>query len=115
MAELYFDDDTITFTDDHPFYIYNRVWCSLVPEKTLSNYSNYNGIGQIKIGDLFLYNKGDKLILKKLIRYLYKDKEVGVMTYTIKNLKQGNTYFVYAILTGVENLKNLSSINLNGK
>jgi Ataxin-1 and HBP1 module (AXH) len=115
LTELYFDDDTITCTDDHPFYIDNKGWCSLVPEKTLSNYSNYNNIGQIKIGDLFLYKKGDKLILKKLIRYSYKGKEDGVMTYTITNLKQGNTYFVNGILTGVENFKNLSSINLKGK
>lgn len=112
LTELYFDDDTITCTDDHPFYVENKGWCSIDPKKTLSNYSNYYSVGQIKIGDLFLYKKGNKLILKKLNGYSYKSKEDVVMTYTITNLKKGNTYFVNGILTGVENFKKLSSITI---
>lgn len=108
LTELFFSDDTITCTNDHPFYIENKGWCSLVPQKTMNNYSNYSIIKQLEVGDLFIYKNDNNIVTKKLIGYNFKKSESGEMTFTITSLKHGNTYFVNGLLTGVENLKNLN-------
>ena len=54
LIDLCFADDTITCTKDHPFYIEGKGWCSVMPSETTRNYSNYNEVSKIEIGDFFL-------------------------------------------------------------
>ena len=103
LVELYFNNDTITCTSDHPFYLENKGWCSLEPLTTMKNYSNYSTVEQMNIGDLFLLKNGDNVTSTKLIGYSFLKEEE--MTYTITELTKGNTYFVNGVLTGVEDLK----------
>jgi len=104
LVELQYENDTITCTDDHPFFIENKGWCSLNPEKTMRNYSNYPKVNLLEKGDSFLSSSGSGITTIKLedIKFLTK----GEMTYTITGLKKGNTYFANGILTGVEILEN---------
>ena len=104
LVELYFDNDTITCTTDHPFFINNKGWSSLDPHKTMFNYTNYPKVKKLAIGDSFILKEGDKVSFSKLIGFTYKTS--GEMTYTITKISNGNTYFVNGILTGVEHLKN---------
>lgn len=104
LVELQYENDTITCTDDHPFFIENKGWCSLNPEKTMRNYSNYPKVNLLEKGDSFLSSSDNGITTIKLedIKFLTK----GEMTYTITGLKKGNTYFANGILTGVEILEN---------
>jgi hypothetical protein len=111
LIELYFANDTITCTDDHPFYIINKGWCSLLPNRTLINYSNYSNIKELVVGDLFMFNYNDQISSKKLIGYSYKKSSSEEITYTITKLNKGNTYFVNGVLTGVEELKKITDNN----
>jgi hypothetical protein len=105
LVELYFPNDTIVCTIDHPFYIQSKGWSSLSPTKTINNYHNYLNIKLIEIGDIFVQKKDGKITSEKLSGISYKQRESRQMTYTITSLKNGNTYFVNGILTGVEQLK----------
>ena len=104
LVELHYENDTITCTDDHPFFIENKGWCSLNPEKTMRNYSNYPKVNLLEKGDSFLSSFGSGITTIKLedIKFLTK----GEMTYTITGLKKGNTYFANGILTGIETVEN---------
>ena len=103
LVELYYDNDTIICTDDHPFLIEKKGWCSLNPKKTMQNYSNYPKVNLLENGDLFLSNSDNGISTKQLNEIKYLNK--GEMTYTITGLKKGNTYFANGILTGIELLK----------
>ena len=104
LVELHYENDTITCTDDHPFFINHKGWCSLNPEKTMRNYSNYPKVNLLEKGDSFISSSGSGITTIKLedIKFLTK----GEMTYTITGLKKGNTYFANGILTGVEIIEN---------
>tara|TARA_Y100001954_G_C15666218_1_gene530320 strand:+ start:209 stop:883 length:675 start_codon:yes stop_codon:yes gene_type:complete len=104
LVELHYENDTITCTDDHPFFINHKGWCSLNPEKTMRNYSNYPKVNLLEKGDSFISSSSSGITTIKLedIKFLTK----GEMTYTITGLKKGNTYFANGILTGVEILEN---------
>ena len=106
MVKLIFSNDTITCTKDHPFYIENKGWCSLYPQKTLNNYSNYSKVVKIQKNDLFIFRNGVEIAANKLIDIIDLKDDYGQMTYTITRLKKGNSYFANGILTGVEHLKN---------
>lgn len=102
LIDLCFSDDTITCTSDHPFFIKNKGWCSVSPEKTIANYSNYDEVARIEKGDIFLTNHWDGILEKKLTRILQHKSDDSELTYTINKLKRGTTYFVNGILTGTE-------------
>jgi hypothetical protein len=106
LVKLIFSNDTITCTKDHPFYIENKGWCSLEPQKTLNNYSNYPKVYKFNKNDWFIFKNGKDIIVNKLIDIVDLKNDYGQMTYTITKLKKGNTYFANGILTGVEYFKN---------
>jgi len=107
LVELYFKHDTITSTTDHPYYVYNKGWCSFKPNSTLMNYSNYNKVNKISNGDYFILNNGDK---SQLIGYSYINQEM--QTYTITKLENGNTFYVNGVLVGVEEINKHTTNNV---
>ena len=102
--ELYFNHDTITSTTDHPYYVYNKGWCSFKPNSTLMNYSNYDKVNKISNGDHFILNNGKR---SQLLGHSYINQEK--QTYTITKLEKGNTFYVNGILVGVEEINKLTS------
>jgi hypothetical protein len=55
LVKLIFSNDTITCTKDHPFYLENKGWCSIDPQRTINNYSNYTNVTKIQKNDLFIF------------------------------------------------------------
>jgi hypothetical protein len=111
LVELIFMHDTITSTKDHPYYVFNKGWSSFKPSVTLARYSNYDSIKEISNGDFFILSNGEK---SELIGHSYLNEERK--TYTITQLKDGNTFYVNGILVGVEEIEkypnNITSRNL---
>jgi hypothetical protein len=111
LIDLCFSDDTITCTKDHPFYIDGKGWSSVMPSETTRNYSNYSEVATIEVGDFFLMVDNGDLKAKKLMAIEKHGNEEGELTYAITELKEGNTYFVNGVLTGVEQLRQKASAN----
>lgn len=101
LVELYFNHDTITSTDDHPYFVDTKAWSSFNPRATILNYNNYNDVSNIKIGDSFILSNGNKA---ELLGYKFINEPK--QTYTITKLENGNTFFVNKILVGVEEIQN---------
>ena len=99
LVELYFRHDTLTSTDDHPYYVHDKGWSSFKPNATLNNYSNYDRVSQITKGDYFILSNDEKC---QLMGYAYLDQERN--TYTITQLENGNTFYVNGVLVGVEEI-----------
>lgn len=88
----------ITATQDHPFVIENKGWCSLKPEKS-KQYKRFENIAEIKIGDYFFTSNGkDKLVSIELI-------EGEQETYTISKLSSGDNFIANGFIVGIEELK----------
>ncbi len=97
FIEYHFDHDSITATLDHPFYLSNKGWSSYNPEATSSRYNNYNVVGKIAVGDVFIQANGNKTRLNS-----YTIIEERRPSYTITKLSEGNCFYVNDILVGVE-------------
>lgn len=106
LVELYFANDTITATPDHPFYVAEKGWASFSPDQTLHHYSNYTQVGAIAVGDKFLSAKGQYQTLLG-----YSRIEDCQPTYTITLLEKGNNFYVNGILVGVEQLAQPLHVN----
>jgi len=106
LVELYFKHDTITSTDDHPYYVYEKGWSSFKPNSTIAKYSNYDSVNKITNGDYFILNNGERC---QLTGYSYVNQEKK--TYTITKLKNGNTFYVNGILVGVEEINKYPTYN----
>lgn len=100
---IFLDGSEVTSTDDHPFLLEKKGWSSYNPAKS-RQYSNYDSIEHIDIGDNFLQlDKEGKLISSKLIKIeSIKDRQ---KTYTIAGLENGNDFFANGFLAGVEQLR----------
>jgi len=100
---IFSDGSEVTSTDDHPFLLKKKGWSSYNPAKS-RQYSNYDSIEKIEIGDNFLQlDKEGKLISSKLIEIeIIKDRQ---KTYTIAGLESGDDFFANGFLAGVEELK----------
>jgi hypothetical protein len=87
----------ITATQDHPFKIHDKGWCSLKPEKS-KQYKGFENISKIDIGDFFLTVNGlDKLLA---IDFLEGDQE----TYTISRISSGDNFIANGLIVGVEEI-----------
>lgn len=101
LIELFFDHDTITSTKDHPYYVRSKGWCSFNPTATEANYSNYNSVKVIVLGDDFIRSDGSTTKLLA-INPIKKGTQI---TYTITKLKDGDAFYVNDILVGVEKIR----------
>jgi len=104
LVELYFNHDTIISTDDHPYFVVDKYWSSFSPNATEFNYTNYEKVNKIEVGDMFVLSDGE---LTKLLGFSYLNDSRD--TYTITKLDKGNTFFVNGILVGVEEIRKHNS------
>lgn len=88
---------SITATQDHPFLIKNKGWCSLAPDKS-KQYKGFEEISKMQIGDLFLTSKKPDKLLS--IDYLDGLQE----TYTISKLSSGDNFIANGFIVGVEEI-----------
>lgn len=96
MVRLGFDGKEITVTNDHPFYIKGKGWC------TVNGYANsittfLGEISKLEIGDGFVGTNGETFELKAITPL-----QICVPTYTITRLKNGNSFFANGLLVAVE-------------
>ena len=104
------DGSTISATDDHPFLLKSKDWASLNAKKS-SNYSDFQNISQIEIGDLFIASDSTgKTETKELTEITQLTKPIK--TYTISGLKnQTNNFIAEGFVVGVEKLKIITVAN----
>lgn len=118
-APIHNDLVTISFTndiknintEDHPYYVKGKGWCSYKPELTFQRY----GLEalQLKEGDICYYYKGGELMEIKIVEFISLNSEVK--TYNLTEIENSNNYFAngFLIHNESENLKNTSKVPLN--
>jgi hypothetical protein len=102
LINLYFDGFTIISTNDHPYFVDKKGWCSVNPEKS-NIYKNIEESGLIAVGDnvIFLNEKG-KIESKKLIKIKKLNKTAE--TFTITRLDKNKCFFANGLLVAIEEL-----------
>jgi hypothetical protein len=100
---IFQNGDSIISTQDHPFLINDKGWCSLHPDKS-SIYQGFEHIKKIEIGDSFnMIAQDGGHTLNKLIKIEYLK---GIQeTYTISKLSLGNNFIANGFIVGIEDLK----------
>lgn len=103
LVILDFGSTAVTATDDHPFYIKGKGWCSVSPEKT-QIYRNMENAKSLAVGDAayFLDAQGSMTtaVLQKITPL-----ENAAETYTVTKLEgQNGDFFANGLLVGVEEL-----------
>ncbi len=88
---------TITATQDHPFMVNGKGWCSLQPNKTRL-YESFNEVNKIMVGDDFTTIE----LTDKLVEIVYLEGQQ--MTYTISKTRLGNIFCANGFLVGVEEI-----------
>lgn len=118
-APIHNDLVTISFTndiknintEDHPYYVKGKGWCSFKPELTFQRY----GLEalQLKEGDICFYYKDGELLEIKIVEIISLDIEVK--TYNLTEIENSNNYFAngFLVYNESENLKNTSKVPLN--
>jgi hypothetical protein len=87
-----------TNTQDHPYFVKGKGWCSFSPEQSTERYSL--STSKLEVGDkCFVYQKGK---LKKVKVTSIVRQEGMVKTYNLTGLKVGNSYFANGILVNNE-------------
>lgn len=103
LLELTLEDGKrIVTTDDHPFYLANKGWCSYNPEKTMKN-QQYTSVGAYKVADrLVVVNSGSSEVkgaALTAIKRLPDAREV----YTLE-LEDGDNFIANGFVLGEERL-----------
>jgi RHS repeat-associated protein len=81
-------------TDDHPYFVKNKGWCSYNPEKTMQNYALETL--QLETGDVCYHLHQSKLVE---IQVLSIKQVIGqVRTYNLSDVKKYNNFFANGIL-----------------
>lgn len=94
---LSFGKQTLEVTNDHPFYVANKGWCSLQPEKTMERYENYGQVQRLELGDALQMAEGSQVKITSIETLVG-----GKMTYTVSSLEEGNTFIVNGAVVGTE-------------
>jgi len=89
----------IISTEDHPYFILNKGWCSFSPELTYNNYGI--SVGEIEIYDVCLTLKNRRLKKVKVVQIDRIAKPLR--TFNISKIGNSNNYFVNGILVRNEN------------
>ena len=85
IAQFIFSDGTITTnTKDHPYYVIDKGWCSVIP-------TNHINTEIFKIGDICIKDDDTQVSLVDII-----DVSNDLMTYTFTT--NSNTYYANNIL-----------------
>lgn len=96
LVRLDIGNKQIKVTNDHPFYVEGKGWCSV--NGFANSVTSYLGkIQQLEIGDNVLGSNGATFKLKAIVPL-----QVCVPTYTITQLSKGNSFFANGLLVAVE-------------
>ena len=113
MMRMEFSDGTVIHsTFDHPYYVKNKGWCSLKPDVTNDLITNISDVGRLEESDVCHLLKEGQLTE---VEFVGSERiPTFQRTYTIKRLKENNTFFAKGVLVGVETVKEIESKNLLG-
>jgi len=97
LVILDFGERVTKNTEDHPFFVKGKGWCSVSPRLTKSRYPVFKNVdvGQLEVGDECFLLKGSKLFPISL-KSIFPTKGL-VQTYNL-NVDQTSTYFANGIL-----------------
>ncbi|MFZ5941423.1 MAG: hypothetical protein ACOYXB_12700 [Bacteroidota bacterium] len=90
--------EEIISNEDHPFYVFNKGWCSFNPQATYDNY----GL-QVKLlqpSDMCLSIFGDKIKKQKIFRIAPLD--MTIKTYNLSKISNSTNFFANGILVSNE-------------
>jgi hypothetical protein len=90
--------EEIISTEDHPYYVKDKGWCSFNPEQTSKNYGIETK--QIEVSDYCLTFKNNKLKKVKVTQIVPFEK--SIKTYNLSKIANSNNYFVNGILVNNE-------------
>ncbi len=94
LIEIIFSDSTtLRCTDDHPIYITDKGWCSLVGNPNLS-------ISQLKANDFCTFFQLGRLDKKQIIEI--NRLQINSITYNITGLSNGDAYFANGVMVSTE-------------
>ncbi len=97
---VFSDGQEITSTDDHPYYVKDKGWCSFNPDKTYSNYGIETG--QLEISDLCLKFKNNKIKRVRVEQIVPFEK--SIRTYNLTKIANSNNYFANNVLVNNESI-----------
>jgi hypothetical protein len=99
LIKIYFEDSTINEnTEDHPYYVKDKGWCSFKPSEAFKKYKIQTK--QLQPGDVCFKILNNKLVEAKIKDItLIMDK---VITYNISRLERNKNYFANGILVSTE-------------
>ncbi len=95
------NEEEITSTEDHPYYVKGKGWCSFNPKQTLENYGIKTE--QLNTNDVCFTNNGNKLKKVKVVQIVPFEK--FIKTYNFTGIANSNNYFVNGILVNNESLE----------
>ena len=88
----------IVSTEDHPYYVKGKGWCSFNPQQTQKNYNIQ--AEQLEVSDYCFSIKMNKLRKVKILQIEALEK--SVKTYNLTKIGNSNNYFVNGILVNTE-------------
>lgn len=112
LVQLDFGCAIVTATDDHPFYIKDKGWCSVNPEKTRI-YRNMENATALAIGDAAYYlDAQGKVAIATLQQIAHLENgaaaATGTETFTVTKLEgQNGNFFANGLLVGIEELSRI--------
>ncbi|MBN2820299.1 MAG: hypothetical protein JXP36_15085 [Bacteroidales bacterium] len=92
--------EQITSTEDHPYYVKGKGWCSFNPAQTLENYGMKTK--QLIAKDVCFTYEQNKLKKVKVLQII--PFEDAIKTYNLTEIVNSNNYFVNGILVNNESL-----------
>ncbi len=95
---VFSNGEEIVSTEDHPYYVKGKGWCSFNPQQTHKNYNIQTG--QLEVSDYCLTHKRNKLKKVKILQI--KPREESVRTYNLTKIENSDNYFVNGILVNTE-------------
>lgn len=102
LTKLDFGEISVISTDDHPYFVKEKGWCSVNPKKTRI-YMNMEHVKPLRVGDKVYFldskNKLTSTVLKN-ISHLNQNEE----TFTITKLDKNTGFFANRLFVGTEEL-----------
>jgi len=95
---VFSNGEEIVSTEDHPYYVKDKGWCSFNPLQTQKNYNIQ--AEQLEASDYCLTIKKNKLRKVKILQIEALEK--SVKTYNLTKIENSNNYFVNGILVNTE-------------
>ena len=95
LIEIAFrNGEKIISTEDHPYYVKGKGWCSFNPEQTQKSYSIE--AGKLEVSDFCFTMKRNKLKRVQVIEII--QYEESIKTYNLSKISNSNNYFVNGVL-----------------